>query len=61
MCVVMNPVVLEAIAAIGERDWGRLSPLLHPYLHWTGPDGETIRGRTQVLRRLAAARATRQL
>jgi hypothetical protein len=23
--------------------------LLHPYLHWTGVDGVTIRGRTKVL------------
>jgi len=49
---LVDPVVLEAVAAAGDRDWGRLKPLLHPYLHWTGPDGETIRGRVNVLRQL---------
>jgi hypothetical protein len=48
----MDPVVLEAVAAIGDRDWARLRPLLHPYLHWTGPDGRTTRGRANVLRQL---------
>ena len=28
--------------------------LLHPYLHWTGPDGVTVRGRTKVLALLDA-------
>jgi hypothetical protein len=23
--------------------------LLHPYLHWTGTDGVTVRGRTKVI------------
>ena len=32
-----------------DRDWHALLPLLHPYLHWTGPDNVTIRGRTRVL------------
>jgi hypothetical protein len=50
--VIVDLVVLEAVAAIEERDWNRLRPLLHPYLHWTGADGETVRGRVQVLRRL---------
>ncbi|UDY34890.1 hypothetical protein [Dermatobacter hominis] len=31
----------------GERDLLRLA--LHPYLHWTTPEGGTIRGRTKVL------------
>jgi hypothetical protein len=44
--------VLDAVEAIGDQDWGRLKPLLHPYLHWTGPDGQTIRGRANVLRQL---------
>ena len=48
----MDPVVLEAVAAIADRDWARLRPLLHPYLHWTGPDGQVTRGRAQVLRLL---------
>jgi hypothetical protein len=36
---VMDPVVLEAVAAIGDRDRARLKPLLHPYLHWTARTG----------------------
>jgi len=48
----MDLVVLEAVAAIEGRDWNRLKPLLHPYLHWTGRDGQTIRGRVKVLRHL---------
>lgn len=31
----------------GDRERARL--LLHPYLHWTGADGVTRRGRTVVL------------
>jgi hypothetical protein len=45
-------VVLEAVSAIGDRDWGRLNPLLHPCLHWTRPDGEVIRGRARLVRQL---------
>ena len=44
----------RAIAAIESRDWELLRVLLHPYLHWTGVDGNTIRGRTKVLAMLAA-------
>ncbi len=36
-------------AALADRDWAALRPLLHPYLHWTGTDGATVRGRTKVL------------
>ncbi|MGY1694494.1 MULTISPECIES: hypothetical protein [unclassified Geodermatophilus] len=43
------------LAAVTDRDPGRLRPLLHPYLHWTGPDGAVTRGRTRVLALLAAA------
>jgi hypothetical protein len=25
---------------------------LHPYLHWTDPSGNTVRGRTRVLAKL---------
>ncbi len=45
--------VQAALAAIERDDWERLKPLLHPYLHWTTSDGETIRGRRTVLARLA--------
>ena len=45
----------RAIAAIESRDWEQLRLLLHPYVHWTGADGVTIRGRTKVLAMLAGA------
>ena len=37
------------LQAIERKDWKALTPLLHPYLHWTPPDGHTIRGRKNVL------------
>ena len=43
-------------AALVDHDWSALRRLLHPYLHWTGPDGVTIRGRTKVLAMLADQR-----
>ena len=46
----------DAVDAIERRDWDRLKPLLHPYLHWTAGDGTTLRGRSQVMARLADAR-----
>ncbi|MGY1741741.1 MULTISPECIES: hypothetical protein [unclassified Blastococcus] len=48
-------VVAAALAAMADRDWAALRPLLHPYLHWTGPDDAVVRGRTRVLALLAAA------
>ena len=36
-------------AALADQDRPRLRLLLHPYLHWTGVDGVTIRGRTNLL------------
>jgi hypothetical protein len=50
--VTTDPVVAAALAAIAARDWTRLTPLLHPYLHWS-VHGTTIRGRTNVLTHLA--------
>lgn len=44
-----HAVVGEAYAAMAERDVERLRLLLHPYLHWTRPDGRVVRGRTKVL------------
>jgi hypothetical protein len=41
----VEPVVEAALEAIAARDWVRLRPLLHPYLHW----GEGLRGRRNVL------------
>jgi len=44
----------RAITAIESQNWDQLRVLLHPYLHWTGVDGNTVRGRTKVLAMLAA-------
>ena len=41
-------------SAIERRDWERLKPLLHPYLHWTDANGK-LRGRANVLAHLASA------
>lgn len=49
----MDPVVRSALAAIERCDWDGLKPLLHPYLHWTHRDGNTLRGRRNVLAKLA--------
>ncbi len=49
----MDQVVANALAAIEGGDWARVKPLLHPYLQWTGPGGQTVRGRTKVLSQLA--------
>jgi len=51
----MDPLVAEVVARIRRRDWDGLKLKLHPYLHWTCPDGRVIRGRTNVLRYLADA------
>ena len=53
--VAVEPVVLDAVAAIELGDWDVLAVLLHPYLHWTGPDGRSIRGRRNVLAALPGA------
>jgi hypothetical protein len=50
----VNPILNAALAAIGRRDWPVVKVLLHPYLHWTAIDGDTIRGRNNVLGYLAA-------
>ncbi len=50
------PVLRQAVAAIRRQDWDGLKPLLHPYLHWTRPDGHVIRGRKNVLAYLASTR-----
>ena len=47
-------------AALADRDQPRLRLLLHPYLHWTGVDGVTVRGRTKVLALLADQGAPRE-
>jgi hypothetical protein len=45
----MDDVAERAHLHIVDHDWSGLRQLLHPYLHWTTPDGVTIRGRTKVL------------
>ena len=52
----MDDVADRAYQSMVDRDWDALRPLLHPYLHWTGPDNLTIRGRTRVLAMLAERR-----
>jgi len=47
-------ITKRALAAIVARDWAALRPLLHPYLHWTEPDGAVVRGRSKVMALLAS-------
>ena len=42
----------RAAMAAGDAPGIRLS--LHPYLHWTWPDGSVVRGRVNVLGALSA-------
>ena len=49
-------VTATAHAALAGHDWSVLPRLLHPYLHWIGPNGATIRGRNAVLEMLASQR-----
>ena len=51
-------VVRQVLEAVERRDWEQVEPLLHPYLHWTDEEGAGLRGRRQVLARLAAAPPT---
>lgn len=53
----MNEIASRAYAAIVAKDWATASMLLHPYLHWTGSDGRTIRGRSKVMAALEQAAA----
>jgi hypothetical protein len=50
----MDRIVQDVLEAVERQDWPRLKLLLHPYLHWREP-GVAIRGRTNVLARLAEA------
>jgi hypothetical protein len=45
----VDEVAEQAYESILGEDWDTVRLLLHPYLHWTGPDDVTIRGRTKVL------------
>ena len=51
----VNEIARRAHAAIVAKDWATVRVLLHPYLHWTGSDGRTIRGRSKVVDALAHA------
>lgn len=51
-------IARRAHSAIAAQDWAGLRMLLHPYMRWTGSDGVTIRGRTQVIAALQRAAAT---
>ena len=54
-------VASGAHAAIVDRDWGALQPLLHPYLHRVQADGQVARGRTKVIGMLEAIGISRPL
>jgi hypothetical protein len=47
-------VVNVALEAIAARDWERLRPHLHPYLHRHRTDGQRLRGRSNVIGMLEA-------
>ena len=54
----MDPLVRRVADAIRQKNWVELKPLLHPYLHWTGANGLTVRGRTKVLETLTSRPVT---
>ena len=47
------PAVSDVLDAIERRDWARLERLLHPCIHWTTAVEEQLRGRREVVARLA--------
>jgi hypothetical protein len=49
----MDEVVARFLDAVETNRMVEERFLLHPYLHWTGPEGDAIRGRTKVLAQLA--------
>lgn len=54
---IVDALVTDAVEAASAGDWEKLQRLLHPYLHWSRPDGVTMRGRTNVLRWLSSEAA----
>ena len=52
----MDEIVRAVLDSVGRADWERVRLLLHPYLHWREP-GVALRGRRNVLERLAAGPA----
>ena len=53
----MEVVVEHLLEAARRGDWEAVTLALHPYLHWVGADGTTLRGRRNVLAVLAQAPA----
>jgi hypothetical protein len=51
----VDEIARRAHAAIVAKDWAAVTVLLHPYLHWTGSDGRTVRGRRKVMAALTQA------
>ena len=51
----VDEVTRAAYESMLERDWDRLRPMLHPYLHWSAADGTRLRGRTKIIERLQRA------
>jgi hypothetical protein len=47
------PAVCDVLDAIELRRWERLAGLLHPEVHWTTAAEEDLRGRDEVVARLA--------
>jgi hypothetical protein len=50
-----HKVIHEFRNVIREQNWDAARLALHPYLHWTQPDGTVIRGRKNVLATLTDA------
>jgi hypothetical protein len=49
----VDDVVQQALDAMRRRDWERVKPLVHPYVHWTDESGRTRRGRARLVAALA--------
>jgi hypothetical protein len=45
----MDDVVANTLDAVARGDWRRVREVLHPYLHWSGRTGQTVRGRNNVV------------
>ena len=39
----------RALELLAQRDWVAIREVLHPYLHWTRPDGSVVRGRSKLI------------
>ena len=54
----MDQLIQRVLVGIDAQAWSEVKGLLHPYLHWTGKDSRTIRGRANVLAYVAEAPST---